>query len=673
MKLISPKLIIACLVLLFIFSCDVTQEIEDFKNVTPETETPVSEDPIDNLNIPSGFDFSTHKEVKVTINDTGDNVRYDIFVYSDEKEFVRIETYENEEGQMVTDSVFNSGILDKLIFNGVIKNGKITQTIAVPEHFDQLYIRRKNNLKYSSEVVTISNGEVNYFGSDSTSKVFGKSNNESDIFYCVNGNGELFQVDPFTGAYTLLCNMPMGSYTCAIDQENKLLYSIGRSRPNPLMKYSIENNSWETITDLEIGGPRLDFNEDDGMLYFSNWDKVYTINPSNGSITDTKDMDGALLGGDLVFAEDGTMYMCSFTGLYQVELDGDGVYQRTYISSTVPLNLTSMEFDSDGQLWLADAWFGNSDLMTVDLQTGSWQYVYGVSANNGTNFSRKINDLAILNAVEEVVEIPDADGDGIADYDDAFPNDPDRAFVAFTPSESGWGTFAFEDLWPHTGDYDFNDVALNYRFKAYLNAQNNIVQLDFSYYVKANGAGLVNGFGLEIESLTPGQIESVTGLDLKHGFVNIAGNGTESGQDNAVFVMFDDARSMLGREVTVSILLSQPVNPNSMEPAPFNPFIIVGKEREKEVHLPFKNPTSLGDNLPDVVGSNRDLDGNYVTESGLPWAINVAYDFKVPNERIQIIDAYNFFSNWASSGGSTNDDWYKDDPGNINSDKVSNN
>lgn len=672
MKLISPKLIIGSILSLFIYSCDVTREIEDFKNQNPDTDTPVSDDPIDNLGIPSGFDFSTQKEVAININDSEDYIKYDVFAYSDEKQFVRVETYIDEEGQTQTDSVYNSGILDKLIFSGVVKNGKIAQTITVPKHFKKLYIRRKNNLRYTSEVVDISNGQVNYYGSNATGKTFEKhnNNNDSDIFYCVNGSGELFQVDPLTGAYTLLCNMPMGSYTCAIDQENKVLYSIGRSRPNPLMKYSIENNTWETITDLRMGGPRLDFNEDDGLLYFSNWDQVFTINPTNGAIVDTIYMDGVLLGGDLVFADDGTMYMCSFTGVYRTELDGNGEYQLNYISSSIPFNLTSMEFDSNGQLWLADAWFGNSDLMTMDLQSGSWQYAYGVSANNGTNFNRKINDLAILNAVEEVVEIPDADGDGVADYDDEYPNDPERAFNLYTPSENGWGTLAFEDLWPFTGDYDFNDVALRYRFKAYLNAQNNIVQLDFIYKVKANGAGLVNGFGLEIEALTPGQIESVTGLDLKHGFVNLNANGTEMGQSNAVFVMFDDARSMLGSEVTVSIDFTQPVNPNSLEPAPFNPFIIVGKERAKEVHLPFKNPTALGDNLPDLQGANRDLDGNYVTESGLPWGINVADDFKVPNERIKIIDAYNFFSDWAASGGSSNDDWYEDNPGNINEDKV---
>jgi LruC domain-containing protein len=40
----------------------------------------------------------------------------------------------------------------------------------------------------------------------------------------------------------------------------------------------------------------------------------------------------------------------------------------------------------------------------------------------------------------------------------------------FTPSKYGTGTIAFEDLWPSYGDYDFNDVALNYQVIVKLNS-----------------------------------------------------------------------------------------------------------------------------------------------------------------------------------------------------------
>jgi LruC domain-containing protein len=47
----------------------------------------------------------------------------------------------------------------------------------------------------------------------------------------------------------------------------------------------------------------------------------------------------------------------------------------------------------------------------------------------------------------------------------------------------------------------------------------------------------------------------------------------------------------------------------------------------------------------------------------LPYAINIPESFKYPKERVQIINAYNFFVNWAQSGGTSNTDWYKNTSG----------
>ncbi len=58
----------------------------------------------------------------------------------------------------------------------------------------------------------------------------------------------------------------------------------------------------------------------------------------------------------------------------------------------------------------------------------------------------------------------DADGDGVPNDEDDYPNDGDRAFDNYYPA-NGPGTLAYEDLWPGKGDYDFNDLVLDYRFK----------------------------------------------------------------------------------------------------------------------------------------------------------------------------------------------------------------
>lgn len=198
------------------------------------------------------------------------------------------------------------------------------------------------------------------------------------------------------------------------------------------------------------------------------------------------------------------------------------------------------------------------------------------------------------------------------------------------------------------------------------------MQVDFIDTLKANGAGFKNAFGIELENISSSQIESVTGAVLTEGYISVNANGTESNQDNAVIMMFDNARSMLGSRNTVSIKFKQPVTTTALGNAPFNPFIIIDANREKEVHLPTKSPTSLGNNIFEITGNgvNRDPDGDYLTTTGLPWAINVVHDFKVPRERISVNAAYNFFGQWASSGGTQFLDWYKDNPGHRNSNKL---
>jgi hypothetical protein len=99
--------------------------------------------------------------------------------------------------------------------------------------------------------------------------------------YCVNGNSKLFQGDALDGTYTAISEIPMGSYTATVDQENKLLYSIGKSNPYPFMKYSIADNEWETVANLGMGGSRLDYSGIDGLLYFANGDVMY-IDSLNG-------------------------------------------------------------------------------------------------------------------------------------------------------------------------------------------------------------------------------------------------------------------------------------------------------------------------------------------------------------------------------------------------------
>lgn len=664
MKMINHRFIILNFLLLFIYSCSVHEDIE--------VNTDVEYIGIRELNIPEGFDFSTQREVKVVIQDDKEGVKYDVYAYTDEKYFAGIETFQNEKGELVTDSVFKSDVLNKLLFTGKSINGEIEQTVSVPKFYDRLYIRRKDNLKYTASVEYIQDNEVSINTSSKTSRVALSKSSVEEYFYCVNASGDLFQVNHQTGEPVYVSDMPMGSYTCAIDQENRILYSVGRSAPYPLMKYSLDTNQWETVANVGQGGTRLVFNSNDGLLYYSNGRKLYSLSSTTGSLINSWDINGitSSFGGDLEFSEDGTLFLCSFSGIYRLDLDSNNVYQATKINQNLPFLFlpTSLAFDSNNELWVSNFSF-NSDLIVVDTNTGDWEYKYGIFAGNGSNIGRSITDLSVLKLDDEVV-LPDADGDSVPDGDDAYPNDPEKAFEVYAPSKNGWATLAFEDLWPAMGDNDFNDVALNYKVVTILNADNLVVQVDFVFNVKHNGASFINGFGIELESVSPSQVESVLGNVLSQGYIDLNSNGTEAGQENAVVILFDNARLMKNRQTTTSIKFNQPITTEALGVAPFNPFMIVDETREKEVHLPYGHTTTLGNNNIQIEGHNRDLDGNYVSSIGIPWALNIMYDFKPPKEKVPVNEAYNLFNLWATSGGILHLDWFKELPGYVNSDKI---
>jgi LruC domain-containing protein len=299
----------------------------------------------------------------------------------------------------------------------------------------------------------------------------------------------------------------------------------------------------------------------------------------------------------------------------------------------------------------------------MDTETGGWQYIYGPNSTSGINFGRTINDLTTHTITDEEADDPDTDGDGITDSNDEFPEDAEKAFEQFTPSKYGWGTVAFEDLWPFMGDYDFNDTAINYRFVAIINSLNEVVELEINFEVTSDGAGLTNAFGIEFESIAPSQVESVTGTVLTENYINVAPNGVEEGQNRAVVILYDNNDVMLNIPTQVIVRFTTPLSVAQLGIAPFNAFLIVDRDRGREIHLPNRLRTSLGVNSTDTGGVNQDPDGNYQTDSRLPWAINIVHQFKVPKEKVPVNQAYNFFNAWATSGGTSYNDWYKDNAG----------
>lgn len=290
-----------------------------------------------------------------------------------------------------------------------------------------------------------------------------------------------------------------------------------------------------------------------------------------------------------------------------------------------------------------------------------------------------------------VPTIADADGDGVADNLDAFPNDPLRAAKSYFPGENSFGTLAFEDLWPAYGDYDFNDLVIDYRYEHILNANNDVVDLNADFVTRAIGGVLKNGFGFQLQ-VADAQIAQVSGTEYYNGIISTNGNGTEAGQSLATIIVFDDATKVLPNSTGSAFVNTVSSNPSqdpdslriqiqfanaqpmiNLGEAPYNPFIFIAQNRGRELHLAGQAPTDLAD--PAFFGSlddNTDPNSSntYKSDTHLPWAIHVVNGFNYPEEKVDISETYQYFSIWAQTAGQSYTDWFEDQPGYVSLNKL---
>ena len=262
---------------------------------------------------------------------------------------------------------------------------------------------------------------------------------------------------------------------------------------------------------------------------------------------------------------------------------------------------------------------------------------------------------------------------------------------SFIPLPSFSGTLAYEDLWPGKGDFDFNDMVVDYEFNIVKNNQEVVQNITATFVLNAFGASLHNGFGFTLPTVNPGDIVSVSGYDVANNSTfSIANNGLENGQSKATIIVFDDTYRIMptttggtGANTDLAYGYNEPatvvvnivfadnaITYDELNIGSFNPFIIVGTtvngapgSRGKEIHLPNYEPSDLFDTS--YFGQSNDdsspAEGRYfISANNLPSAINIAEKFDWVTESQDVTKAYNTFADWAQSSGSNYPDWYKD-------------
>lgn len=325
-----------------------------------------------------------------------------------------------------------------------------------------------------------------------------------------------------------------------------------------------------------------------------------------------------------------------------------------------------------------------------DGQSGNVRIVYTLSGNlqqqrisakagtSGNIVTFTISDFTyVMNCNNTNCSINnDSDNDNCLDSLDQFPNDSNRCFSTIKK-----GSLAYEDLWPSKGDYDFNDLVIEYTFNTITNSNNFVVEIIASFKIKSFGAGYHNGFGFQLPNNIDQTKITASGMILTTNLIEINNNGLEKNQSKPTFIVFDNTYDIMKypgsgigvnttpgapyvNPVTINLLISFNKNVftvNDINLNNFNPFIFVNKNRSHEIHLPYYTPTDkMNFNLFGVDDDNTIPNQNryYVSKNNIPWGIHIQTEFDYPKEKIDIINTHLKFKEWAESSGELFNDWY---------------
>ncbi len=267
------------------------------------------------------------------------------------------------------------------------------------------------------------------------------------------------------------------------------------------------------------------------------------------------------------------------------------------------------------------------------------------------------------------------------------------AFYEYSPSQGQYSTLAFEDLWPYEGDYDFNDMVIDYNLALKRNELDKLLSLTLTSKLRAIGATQRNGFYFEID-IPMKYIDTIeiNGIEVEKEVYLERGNSGLNPNESTIIKVFQDAHSLftlnggfvntfyeayiktpIQNTIKINFLPNVPYSQDFLQS--FNPFVRVNSHfnyTDREVHLPGYKPSTFGAlsklNTGDDMAS---IKGYYKNINGLPWAVKIYRTFEYPIEGVQITLAYNYFFQWASSEGREYTDWYRSDySGYANSNKL---
>ena len=523
----------------------------------------------------------------------------------------------------------------------------------------------------------------------------------NELIYSVDRNGKLYRFNTDGTLMEYLADTGQsGTFGAVYFDVNENLY-ISRNSDGHIFRIKVGQGDYQA--EFFAYGPSSSNNDgarcalapitpvDNPTIDFGDAPFSYgTSLDANGARHDTSS--GTLFMGAFVDAEPDA------SGLADLGDDGVAFITSLEVGSTAYTEITAsapgyinawIDFDRDGEF--------DSDekiISSYPVNTGANSIAYQVPiwATDGSTWSRfRISSEESVGATGGV-----SDGE-VEDYSVDL-TEPDTT-VIYYPGENQWATLAFEDNWPLKGDYDFNDLVVNYRITEYVqqntndaNNEPNVRKIKIDGRIVALGASYHSGFAFHLPGVDRSQVIE-SGIRYQINGVTQSNSPLESGRQSAILFVAEDlwevvtpgeackyyrtepgCGSAIQMTFSMTVPLVSSVAKSSFPPVPYDPFLTAAEGYEHgyvfgqppgrayEIHLKNMAPTEAG--RLDFLNRGDDFSNPpqgeyYVNENGMPWAINVPIEWSHPLEYMDIIYAYPEFQTYATSGGTEDINWFQ--------------
>jgi len=547
-------------------------------------------------------------------------------------------------------------------------------------------------------------------------------NNEDGYIYCtgkINSTGKIYLVRMYSNANVAnlgeLGGFEGRSYTGDMDDNGNW---VNFYHKNGTWNMASVDVSEETPTFVSTPGIAVN---DIGNVAHHDWvynavcDKFYTMAasgaeilvadhkaspPTVASLTTYSGLNGGAYGaawsdasGALYFSNNGTgnIYKvdmdqnCNPTGI-NIVISGSSTSNNDGMSCpySPAIQFGAEDSDGDGITDGAELASGTNPANGCDPNAGSptcydgihYSFVGFGSTNKEISYINVVNNCdapEFLNRIYNNNVNNDIDNDGVPNASDPDPLNPNKMFTQYAPSNNEYGTYAFEDLWPEKGDYDFNDFVVQVRENIVTNSANQIFEVTYELRIMAMGGSFNNNFGITLQDpnntatthvYSPANsTHEVYQRDGKEVFI--------LKHPKALFYTNDIVNAELDGAYyePVELQVKVELDGTLIYPADYKATFFIEQHGVDghEIHLPNVTPTNnmntglFGTIHDDTApGSGK----YFLSPDNLPWGLYVPTEWEYPLEGEEIIDAYLDFDDYAQSNPSL--PWYNGSNRNVN-------